>query len=43
MYPGLHSALLRDGATLIKLVRQNDRGAAGAEASAEDTRMEAPR
>ena len=30
------------GATLIKLVRQNDRGAAGAEVSAEGTRIEAP-
>jgi len=29
------------GATVIKMVRQN-RGAAGAEASAEGTRMEAP-
>ena len=31
----------RGGATDIKMVRQN-RGAAGAEASAEGTRMEAP-
>jgi len=32
---------IRGGATNIKMVRQN-RGAAGAEASAEGTRMEAP-
>ena len=32
----------RGGATVIKLVRQNDRGTAGAEASTECTRMEAP-
>ena len=34
------SVLFRDGATVIKFVWQNDRGAAGAEASAEGTRME---
>ena len=36
-----HFMLTRGGATVIKMVRQN-RGAAGAEARAEGTRMEAP-
>ena len=36
-----HYSGSRGGATDIKMVRQN-RGAAGAEASAESTRMEAP-